>query len=43
MFDLAHQMLLCDELEAAGLLSAELKQLWVIPMKQRLTEQLAGA
>ena len=40
MFDLAHQMLLCDELEAAGLLSAELKRSWVIPMKQRLAEQL---
>lgn len=41
MFDLAHQMKLCDELEDAGLLSAELKQQWVLPMKARLTEQLA--
>jgi hypothetical protein len=41
MFDLAHQMKLCDELEDAGLLSTELKQQWVLPMKARLTEQLA--
>jgi hypothetical protein len=40
MFDLAHQMLLCDELEAAGLLSATLKQQWVLPMKERLINQL---
>lgn len=40
MFDLAHQMLLCDELEDAGLLSAELKQRWVIPMKDKLAAQL---
>lgn len=40
MFDLGHQMKLCDELEDAGLLSAELKQNWVIPMKKRLIEQL---
>ncbi len=42
MFDLAHQMKLCDELEAAGLLSAQLKEQWVIPMKQKLQRQLAG-
>ncbi len=41
MFDLAHQMLLCDELEDAGLLSAELKQNWVGPMKDKLQQQLA--
>jgi hypothetical protein len=41
MFDLAHQMHLCDELEDAGLLSAELKQSWVLPMKAKLQEQLA--
>ncbi|MBA6411530.1 nuclear transport factor 2 family protein [Parahaliea sp. F7430] len=41
MFDLAHQMKLCDELEDAGLLSAALKESWVIPMKQKLNEQLA--
>ena len=40
MFDLAHQMRLCDELEEAGLLSAQLKQEWVLPMKQRLRAQL---
>ena len=40
MFDLAHQMNLCDELEDAGLLSAELKANWVIPTKQRLQKQL---
>lgn len=41
MFDLAHQMRLCDDLEDAGLLSAELKRNWVIPMKARLDQQLA--
>lgn len=41
MFDLAHQMKLCDELEDAGLLSPSLKEQWVIPMKQRLERQLA--
>jgi hypothetical protein len=40
MFDLAHQMKLCDDLEEAGLLSMELKQNWVIPMKTKLIEQL---
>lgn len=40
MFDLAHQMKLCDELEAAGLLSAQLREEWVKPMKRRLFEQL---
>jgi len=41
VFDLAHQMHLCDELEDAGLLSAELKQNWVLPTKQRLQTLLA--
>ncbi len=40
LFDFAHQMHLCDELEAAGLLSLELKENWVIPSKKRLTEML---
>jgi hypothetical protein len=40
MFDLAHQMRLCDDLEDAGLLSAQLKQQWVIPMKKKLEAQL---
>lgn len=43
MFDLAHQMKLCDELEAAGLLSPVLKTNWVLPMKQRLQQQLASS
>ena len=42
MFDLAHQMRLCDELELAGLLSAQLKQEWVLPMKAKLQAQLAS-
>ena len=41
LFDLAHQMHLCDELEDAGLLSDELKQNWVRPTKQRLQDQIA--
>ena len=41
MFDLAHQMKLCDELEKAGLLSAQLKEQWVLPMKEKLEQQLA--
>ncbi len=40
IFDLAHQMHLCDELEDAGLLSLQLKAEWVIPMKTRLEKQL---
>lgn len=40
LFDIAHQMHLCDELETAGLLSPELKQSWVIPMKQRIVTML---
>lgn len=40
MFDLAHQMRLCDDLEDAGLLSMELKENWVLPMKARLEAQL---
>ena len=41
MFDLAHQMKLCDDLEAAGLLSPALKENWVIPMKQKLIDMLS--
>lgn len=41
LFDLAHQMHLCDELEEAGLLSPQLKAEWVIPMKEKLQDQLA--
>lgn len=42
MFDLAHQMKLCDELEDAGLLSQQLKAQWVVPMKLKLEAQLAN-
>ena len=41
MFDLAHQMRLCDDLEQAGLLSPQLKAQWVNPMKQKLAAQLS--
>ena len=41
MFDLAHQMNLCDELEAQGLLSEHLKENWVIPMKAKLVAMLS--
>lgn len=41
VFDLAHQMRLCDDLEDAGLLSAQLKEQWVLPMKAKLEAQLA--
>lgn len=41
LFDLAHQMHLCDELETAGLLSPTLKQNWVVPTKQRLISMLS--
>lgn len=41
LFDLAHQMKLCDELEAAGLLSPTLKANWVIATKRRLIAQLS--
>jgi hypothetical protein len=41
MFDLAHQMKLCDELEVNGLLAAELKENWVLPMKEKLIDMLS--
>ena len=41
LFDVAHQMHLCDELEDAGLLAPRLKEEWVIPMKRRLMTMLA--
>jgi hypothetical protein len=41
LFDLAHQMRLCDELEDAGLLSSVLKANWVIPTKHRLISMLS--
>lgn len=41
LFDLTHQMKLCDDLEDAGLLSPQLKAQWVLPMKAKLEAQLA--
>jgi hypothetical protein len=41
MFDISHQMNLCDQLEEAGLLSMELKENWVIPMKQKIKDLLS--
>ena len=41
LFDLSHQMALCDELEDAGLLSPQLKESWVLPTKRRLQAQLS--
>jgi len=43
LFDLAHQMHLCDELEDAGLLSPKLKENWVQPMKAKLIAMLQRA
>lgn len=40
LFDIAHQMRLCDELDEAGLLAPSLKTDWVIPMKKRLIAML---
>lgn len=42
LFDLAHQMRLCDELEDAGLLSPKLKENWVRPMKAKLVAMLGA-
>ena len=41
MFDLTHQMKLCDDLDDAGLLSAQLKSQWVLPMKAKLAAQIS--
>lgn len=41
LFDIGHQMVLCDELEAAGLLDPMLKKEWVIPMKRRIIDTLS--
>ena len=43
LFDMAHQMRLCDELEDAGLLSPKLKENWVQPMKAKLIAMLSRA
>ena len=40
LFDMAHQMRLCDELDEAGLLDPKLRSDWVIPMKRRLIGML---
>lgn len=40
LFDLAHQMRLCDELEEAGLLPLRLNAEWVVPMKAKLIAML---
>ena len=42
VFDLAHQMHLCDELEAHGLLAPHLKANWVIPMKAKIVAMLGS-
>lgn len=36
-----HQMVLCDELDAAGLLSPRLRNEWVEPMKARVAAAMA--
>lgn len=41
LFDISHQMKLCDELEAAGLLHPALKDQWVVPMKRRIVASLS--
>ncbi len=40
LFDLAHQMWLCDELDAIDLLSPALRENWVVPTKARLMAML---
>jgi hypothetical protein len=40
LFDLAHQMRLCDELNDYDLLSEELNENWVKPMKRKLMAML---
>lgn len=40
LFDISHQMHLCDELDEAGLLSDVLKKEWVVPMKKRIVDML---
>jgi hypothetical protein len=42
LFDFAHMMKICDELEAAGLLNPKLKADWVVPKKKLLIEMLGG-
>lgn len=40
LFDIGHQMKLCDELKAAGLLDPSLERDWVMPMKKRIIDSL---
>ncbi len=43
LFDICHQMKLCDELKEAGLLEPSLEESWVKPMKRRIIDaQMAG-
>ena len=41
LFDIGHQMKLCDELKDAGLLDPTLEEQWVKPMKRRLLNSLS--
>lgn len=41
IFDIAHQMKLCDELDEAGLLNPALASEWVAPMKRRIIDMLS--
>jgi hypothetical protein len=40
LFDICHQMKLCDELKAAGLLHDSLEMGWVKPMKRRILDSI---
>ncbi|MBR9910633.1 MAG: nuclear transport factor 2 family protein [Gammaproteobacteria bacterium] len=40
LFDIGHQMKLCDELKAAGLLDPTLEEQWVKPLKRRIINSL---
>jgi len=43
LFDIGHQMKLCDELKEAGLLDEALERDWVAPMKRRIIDsQMQG-
>jgi hypothetical protein len=40
IFDICHQMKLCDEIKEAGLLDPQLEADWVAPMKRRIADAL---
>ncbi len=40
LFDIGHQMKLCDELKEAGLLDPALERDWVAPMKRRIINSM---